>query len=206
MKSLNTAHLLPLALPLFTAPSSLAMASAAAGRAAICAMFLLNLSFSLWINASFFFIAPGLLFKLLCLIFISPIAVAPLALSVVSGNASAKDSRVVTSFLDGRLRFLDGALDFSMREMRAECLIIRLSFFVVVNNPSFLRCVEKLLDGVELGFRVVEGRLVVMGACFRYDEPFKSVRWLDHLPSVFGYCIFWWEVSTRELQKRCAVP
>jgi len=86
---------------------------------------------------------------------------------VVSGNASAKDSRVVISFLDGRLRFLDGAFDFSMREMRAECFIMRLSFFVVLNNPSLLRSLEMVLGREELDLRVgevAEGRLLITGA------------------------------------------
>lgn len=120
------------------------------------------------INNSFFFIDPGRLFKLLCLIFTSPTTVMRLELLVVSGNASAKDWRVVTSFLDGRLLLLDGAFDFSMREMRAECLIIRLSFFVLLNSPSLLRPLRRVLTTVELelgAWELSEGRLPVIGAC-----------------------------------------
>ena len=166
MNSLKAAHLLPLLWARLTGSLSVAIVLPSAGKPAICAIFLLNLSFSRLINTSFFFIAPGRLFKLLCLIFASPITVAPFALVVVSGNASAKDSRVVTSFLDGRLRFLDGAFDFSMREMRAECLIMRLSFLVVLNNPAPLRFIWCFFEGVEAGLRGAEGRLVVIGACF----------------------------------------
>ncbi len=164
---LNAAHLLPLLQPVFTTSPLFTAASPTVGKAAICAMFLLNLSFSRLIKASFFFIAPGLLFKLVCLIFALPTTIAPSVSLVVSGNASAKDSRVVISFLDGRLRFLDGAFDFSMREMRAECFIMRLSFFVVLNNPSLLRSLEMVLGREELDLRVgevAEGRLLITGA------------------------------------------
>lgn len=50
--------------------------------------------------------------------------------SSTSGNASASPSNVVTSFLFGRRRlrvFFDE--DFSIRETKAECLMVRLSDF-----------------------------------------------------------------------------
>ena len=40
----------------------------------------------------------------------------------------------MTNFFEGRLRFFDVALVFSMREMRAECLMVLLSFLDVVPN------------------------------------------------------------------------
>lgn len=91
----------------------------------------------------------------------------PLGSLVVSGNASANDWRLVTSFFDGRLLLLDGAIDFSMRDMRAECLIIRLSFFVVLKNPPLLCSVRSVLTTVELGLGAqesTESRLPVVGA------------------------------------------
>lgn len=103
-------------------------------------MFLLNLSFSIEINRSFFFMAPGLLFKLLCLMIVavaspkpvSPSRLAGISLAGISGKASASDSRFVTNFLDARLRFWDEgfAFDFSIREIKVERLIMRLSLFV----------------------------------------------------------------------------
>ncbi len=170
MNSLNAAHLLLLLLVPFATPLSLVIVWPPAGNAAICAKFLLNLSFSILINISFFFMAPGRLFKLLCLIFTSPTTVMPLESLVVSGNASAKDWRVVTSFFDGRLLLLDGAFDFSMREMRAECLIMRLSFFVLLKNPSLLCSLRSVLTTVELELETqepTESRLPVVGAYIR---------------------------------------
>ena len=165
MNPLKAAHLLPILLTPFPGPSSETVVPPTGCKAAICAMFLLNLSFSKLINASFFFIAPGRLLKLLCLILASPTTVVPSVSSVASGNASAKDSRVVTSFLDGRLRFFEGPLDSSMRETRAECLIIRLSFFVVLNSSSPLRSLPRLLEKEGLDLRVPPaGRLPMVGA------------------------------------------
>lgn len=169
MNSLNAAHLLLLLLVPFATPLSLVIVWPPAGNAAICAKFLLNLSFSILINISFF-MAPGRLFKLLCLIFTSPTTVTPPEPLVVSGNASAKDWRVVTSFFDGRLLLLDGAFDFSMREMRAECLIVRLSFFVLLKNPSPLCSLRSVLTTVELELETqepTESRLPVVGAYIR---------------------------------------
>lgn len=48
-----------------------------------------------------------------------------------AGKACARESRLVMSFFAGRLcRFVWG-LDFSIREMRDECLMVRLSFLEV---------------------------------------------------------------------------
>lgn len=96
-------------------------------------MFLSNLSLSIAINRSFFFAAPGLLFKLLCLMIVVPSKpISPFRLSGISGKASASDSRFVTNFLDARLRFWDEgfAFDFSIRDIKVERLIKRLSLFV----------------------------------------------------------------------------
>lgn len=122
-------------------------------------MFLLNLSFSIEINRSFFFMAPGLLFKLLCLMMVaeaSPKPVSPSRLAGISGKASASDSRVVTNFLDARLRFWDEgfAFDFSIREIKVERLIIRLSLFEEPKAPAITRpvseeCLEMPAVGLE---------------------------------------------------------
>lgn len=58
--------------------------------------------------------------------------VSPLFSSDKCGKAPASDSRLVISFLEGRLGFLDEGFDFSIREINAECLIVRLSLFVVI--------------------------------------------------------------------------
>ena len=132
-------------------------------KCVICAIFLLNLSVSRLIKASFFFIAPGLHFKLLCFVFVSPAAV-PSTESGTSGKALARDSRSVTNFLDGRLRFLGMALDFSTREIKFECLMARLSLFVTANALSGFRF-DIFEEGTwGLGFEVrerVEDRLPI---------------------------------------------
>ena len=48
-----------------------------------------------------------------------------------SPNASPKLSNVVTSFLDGRRRLRGLECDFSMRETKVECFMVRLSFLVL---------------------------------------------------------------------------
>ena len=97
-------------------------------------MFLLNRSFSMFASFSFRFIAPGRLFKLLCLMIAPPTVMSSFLECGASGKATARDSRLVTNFLEGRRRFFDVTLVFSMREMRAECLIVRLSFLDVIPN------------------------------------------------------------------------
>lgn len=64
----------------------------------------------------------------------TPSSVSP---SSSSGKALARDSRSATSFFDGRLRFCAFGLAFSILETKDECLIVRLSFFVVLNISSF---------------------------------------------------------------------
>ena len=161
--------------------------------AAICAMFRLKRSLSILMIFSFFFIAPGLLFKLRCFIRAMPVSVTWSFRGGASGKAAARDSRLATSFFDGRLRFLGWALDFSMREIRAERLMIRLSFFVVLKAFWALRCVCRIgFAEVEL---VLEGcarmaeRLPAVGACEQWAKPssryaahrtYHGLFWLDH--------------------------
>ena len=111
---------------------------------------------------SFFFIAPGLLLRLLCLILAVHVS-APSASSLAgtSGKASTSDSRLATSFLDGRLRFLLALFDFSIRETSAACLIVRLSFFDVPNALPELACV---------GACVVPKAELVLGLRVRRDK------------------------------------
>lgn len=100
------------------------------------ARFFSNRSRSMRSSFSFLFNAPGLLFRLLCLIFACPTSTAPSSPSAsapssspASGSASARDSSVVTSCLFGR-RFFFEVADFCTFDMRRECLISRLSFLV----------------------------------------------------------------------------
>jgi hypothetical protein len=118
IKPLNAAHLFAVAVFCASSPPACAL------PAASCAIFLPNLSLSILSNFSLLFVAPGLLFKLLCLIFASPMT---LSESLASGRASASDSSVVTSFLDGRRRLRGFLWAFSIRFTKAECLIRRLS-------------------------------------------------------------------------------
>ncbi len=78
----------------------------------------------------------------------------------MSGKASASDSRLVTSFLDGRLRFSDEgfAFDFSIREIRADRLIMRLSLLVVLKT-----LVIPLREFVDV-LVIVLGILLIVGA------------------------------------------
>ena len=125
--------------------------------AIISARFLLNRSFSRFANFSFRFIAPGRLFRLLCLIIASLTAMSPFFGFGASGRATARESRLVTNFFEGLRRFFGVALVFSMREMRAECLMVRLSFLDVIPNiprsfpPSFLPSFDGVLADWETG-------------------------------------------------------
>lgn len=119
------------------------------------AMFWLNLSFSILISRSFFFIAPGLVLKPLYLILAGPVLNSFSGLLGISGRAFAKDSRSVISFLDGRLRFFDGAVDFSIRDISAERLVKRLSFFrlpktLFVRLEKFPRDVASFVPDVDV--------------------------------------------------------
>lgn len=146
---LIAAHLFPVSWFVSNEDSALSFALL---NCIIWAMFLLNRSFSIVINVSFFFKAPGLLFKLLCLILASPIIVSQSLSSDASGKAPASDSRFVINFLEGRLRFLDEGFDFSIREINAECLIMRLSLFVVVKallaSRRSIECREVVGEGL----------------------------------------------------------
>lgn len=111
--------------------------------AAICARFFANLSLSLLSNFCFLFIAPGLDFMLFLLMILTwSAAVEPAASlsepepSKSSGNASASESRVVTSFLFGlRLRGFD-VDDFVTFDMSCACLMRCLSFLFVAKSES----------------------------------------------------------------------
>lgn len=98
---------------------------------AICAKFALNLSLSIFSSFSFRFMAPGLLLRLFK--FFRRTVACPTSSSSFppssskSGRALAIDSRLATSFLFGRLRFVDFADDFSILPTNEECLIERLS-------------------------------------------------------------------------------
>ena len=100
-------------------------------------------------SLSFRFIAPGRLLTLLCLMIASPTVLSSFLESGASGKATARDSRLATNFFEGRRRFLGVALIFSMREMRAECLMVRLSFLDVMPNiPRSFPLSLLSLDGV----------------------------------------------------------
>jgi hypothetical protein len=103
--------------------------------AASCAIFFPNLSLSIFSSFSRLFVAPGLLFILLCRIFASPTT---LSTSTVSGKASASDSSVVISFLDGRRRLRGFLWAFSIRLTKEECLMSLLSAFVVMKPSSII--------------------------------------------------------------------
>lgn len=110
---------------------------------AICAMFFAKRSLSPLSSLSRLFMAPGLDFILfLLMIFTWSVGfssvVALVGASSSSGKASARASRVVTSFLFGRLRF--GALveDFVTLFIRFACLMRLLSSFVCEKRDSEL--------------------------------------------------------------------
>lgn len=116
--------------------------SVCAVPAASCAMFLPNLSLSIFSNFSLLLVAPGLLFMLLCLIFALSVTASAFP---ASGRASARDSRVVISFLDGRRRLRGFLCAFSMRLTKAECLIVRLSCLELMKPSPIMapsRCTE----------------------------------------------------------------
>jgi hypothetical protein len=75
----------------------------------------------------------------------------------MSGKAFANDSRSVISFFEGRLRFLDGVVRFSILEMRAERLVKRLSIFLVLLARWIF------WPGLDIRGRM-DGRLLLVGA------------------------------------------
>jgi hypothetical protein len=135
MNPLSAAHRFDVATFCASSPLSCAL------PAASCAIFFPNLSLSILSSFSLLFVAPGLLFKLLCLIFASPTIRSD---SPASGRASVSDSRVVTSFFDGRRRLRGFLCAFSILFTKAECLIRRLSCLEEMKPSSILapsRCV-----------------------------------------------------------------
>lgn len=92
--------------------------------------------------------------------------VSPFRLSGISGKASASDSRFVTNFLDARLRFWDEgfAFDFSIREIKVERLIMRLSLFVEPKALSITRRVSEGLVMLLVGLDRMEARFPIVGA------------------------------------------
>ena len=102
---------------------------------AICAMFWAKRSRSPWSSSSRRFMAPGRLFMLfrrmtLTWSLASVPAVLPCCEKSPSGSAAASESSVATSFLFGRRRrgfLVDGLAIF---DIRAACLMCRLSLFV----------------------------------------------------------------------------
>ena len=99
-----------------------------------CAIFLPNLSLSMCANFSFRFRAPGRLFRLLWVNFPGSFF-EPNPLSS-SPSTSPRLSRVVTNFLFGRRRFRGFAWAFSIRFTKAECLIVLLSFLLLMKPSS----------------------------------------------------------------------
>lgn len=104
-----------------------------------------------------------------------------MSLSAFSGRALARDSRSATSFLDGRLRFLAFGLAFSIRETKDECLMVRLSFLVVLNGSSFsvfMGWTRGLVTEPDFALRkgiLAPGRFPWLGAC-RYITECASQR------------------------------
>ncbi|KAL5466624.1 hypothetical protein PMIN07_003591 [Paraphaeosphaeria minitans] len=115
---------------------------------AICAKFMLNLSFSSFSNFSFFFIAPGLLFRLFLCILACPTTTSPFPSPCSKPDrASARDSRFVTSFLFGRRRFWIFEEDFSILLTKSECLVVRLSFLEEEKSASSSVGVGRVICG-----------------------------------------------------------
>lgn len=112
--------------PMVAAPTALSLAKLP-----------LNRSTSFFTTFSFLFSAPFRLRKLFSRTFPSfncfkPSSVSPLARR--SGNAFLRESRSVTSFLEGRRRLRAVLLDFSIRETKDECFTSRLSFLEFMNE------------------------------------------------------------------------
>lgn len=99
-------------------------------------MFKPILSLSACSTLTFRFMLPGLVLRLFCFVaFALPVRMrkvwsADVEASTTSGRASARESKVVASFFDGRRRLSGFDEDFFIFERRAECFIIRLSFLV----------------------------------------------------------------------------
>ena len=104
------------------------------------AKFLLNRSFSSLMTFSFFFDIPGLLFNVATMSFLSLELFGIVGVAaVISGKTSASVSKDATSLLNGRRRLrwpVDLSLDFLTLDIKSECFISRLSFFVEVKPVS----------------------------------------------------------------------
>ena len=128
-------------------------------------MFWLNLSFSWAISSSFFLVAPGLLFRLLCFILAFPIAFPSLSSLAISGKAFSKDWRFVIRFFGRGLLFLAIVLGFSTLERRAERFIMRLSF--LERPKALLDSRIRSLDGwavFDFGIGLDDEYLTIVGA------------------------------------------
>lgn len=92
--------------------------------------------------------------------------VSPFRLSGISGKASASEPRFVTNFLDARLRFWDEgfAFDFSIREIKVERLIMRLSLLVELKALAISRRVSENLVMLLVGLDRMEARFLIAGA------------------------------------------
>ena len=102
---------------------------------AMTAMFFPKRNLSSFSNRTLFFLAPGLLFKLTKLLCVPEVLSFDGPDTAISGRAADRDSRVVTSFFEGRRRFLgDFALGFSIFDRNMDDLMARLSFLEAVNS------------------------------------------------------------------------
>lgn len=153
-----------------------------------------NLSISPLTTRSFFFSAPGLLRKLLCLTLPSFSASPPRTSSFVnSGNASAKLSRLVWSFfLSWRFAFFRAALEiplldlgWAILETNAECLIRRLSRLESRKVSSTTASGRWTLRGARgLARRSVALRRRVL----RLEGATGAFVWIDHLKLAVQVC------------------
>jgi len=100
------------------------------------AIFLPNLSLSIRSSFSFRFKAPGRLLRLFSVNFPGSF-LSPKPLSS-SPSTSPRLSRFVINFLFGRLRFKGFLCAFSIRFTKAECLIVRLSFLLLMKPSSMI--------------------------------------------------------------------
>lgn len=92
--------------------------------------------------------------------------VSPCRLSDISGKASASDSRFVINFLDALLRFWDEGFDFdfSIREIKVDRLMMRLSFFVEPKALAISRRLSEDLVMLLVGLDRMEARFPIVGA------------------------------------------
>ena len=112
-----------------------------------------------------------------------PTAMSSLFESGASGKATARDSRSVTNFFEGRRRFFGVALVFSMREMRAECLMVRLSFLdVIPNMPRSFPFSLLRLDGLLVGWETqwLEALLPAAGLVGACKLSATLYSWNEH--------------------------